>query len=344
MKIEKVFYDNTKDGREIYKFILTNKKKTRVEIINYGASITSFIVEDKEGNLKDIVLGYDNLLDYQEGKKSIGVTVGRHANRIKGASFKLNGEVYKLNPNIGEHQLHGGETGFQKRVWDYEVKENSMVFKYTSGDGEEGYPGECTLEVEFILNDENELHINYRGTTDKDTLLNPTNHSYFNLNGHNSGDVLNHKLQVNAEEYLPIDESSIPLGYKEKVKGTDFDLNTSKRIGDIIVSQDKQIVGVNGLDHTFCLDERKELKLASTLYNDDNSIGLFTYTDLPGIQVYIGNFLGKVEGKQGAIYENYSGICLETQYYPNSINVEEFESPILRAGDVFKSTTIYKIV
>lgn len=344
MGIEKTFFGTTKSGEKVYKFSLTNNKNIKIEIINYGATIISFNIKDKSGNIRDIVLGYDNIDDYEKGEKYFGATIGRNSNRIEGSQFKLKGETYKLNPNEGENQLHGGDTGFQKRVWNYEVKDDSMVFTYISKDGEEGYPGECTLEVEFILNDEDELHINYTGNTDKDTILNPTNHSYFNLNGHDKGTILNHFLQVDAASFLPTREDNIPTGEKIEVKNTSFDLNTPKKVGDIVKTDHPQIKKAKGLDHNFCLDNNNILKLVATLFNDDKTIKLLTYTDLPGIQIYTGNFIGDEKGKDGTIYSDHSGVCLETQYYPNSINEKKFESSILRAEDTFKSTTVYKII
>lgn len=364
MKIEKFPFGMTKYGEDVYKFSLSNKKKTRLEIINYGASIISFILEDQDGNCKDIVLGYDKLIDYEKGEKYFGATIGRYANRIKDSQFQLNGKTYKLNPNEGKNQLHGGNRGFQKRVWDYEIKDESIIFKYISEDGEEGYPGTCTLEVEYSLNDEDEVHINYTGSSDKDTLLNPTSHSYFNLDGHDRVGILDHYLEIDANYYLPKDGEGIPLGEVRSVKDTPFDFRKSKKINTIFQSNDEEknneeIKESKGIDHNFCLNsgdlgnsyfdeekvfEEKIVKLAASIYNSHKTLKLLCYTDLPGLQVYTGNFIQGERGKYGVIYSDYSGIALEPQFYPNSINEENFQSPILKAGETFTSTTIYKLI
>lgn len=342
--VKREYFDSTKNLEKIYKFTITNKKKTEIDIINYGATIISFRVKSQSGQIEDIVLGYDNLKDYEEGDKFFGCTIGRYANRISKSSFKLNDQLYLLNKNEGENHLHGGNVGFHKKVWNYEIVERGVAFTYTSPDMEEGYPGECSLRVEFTLNDDNELHIDYIGKSSKDTILNPTNHSYFNLNGHDNGTIFQHSLMVNGDYYTPVDKDSIPTGEICKVDNTPFDLREAKLIEGLIAKEHRQLTYGKGLDHNICINGDKDiLRLAAVLESAKSSRKLSVYTSLPGIQVYTGNNIGQEKGKGNSLYENNSGICLETQYYPDSINIEGFESPILKVGDIYRSKTIYKV-
>lgn len=341
--IKKSFFGTTKDLNKIYKFTITNNKNTEVDIINYGATITSFRI-NSNGKLHDIVLGYDNITDYENGDKFFGSTIGRNANRISKSAFHLNGKIYTLNNNEGENHLHGGEVGFNKRIWEYKIKDTGVLFTYVSEDMEEGYPGRCTVNVEFTLTDDDELCIDYTGETTKDTILNLTNHSYFNLNGHNSGTILEHSLMVNGDNYTPIRQDSIPTGEICKVDNTPFDLRKSKTVKDIINKEHEQLIYGNGLDHNYCINgDDDELKLGAILESDDKTRKLLVYTTAPGIQVYTGNYIEDEQGKDGSVYKRYSGICLETQYYPDSINIDKFQSPILRAKKTYRSTTIYKV-
>lgn len=338
------FFGVTKDLSKVYKFTITNNNGTEVDIINYGATITSFRIKDDFGKIDDIVLGYDNISDYENGDKFFGSTIGRNANRISKSSFKLNGKLYTLNNNEDENHLHGGKVGFHKKTWDYKVKEHGVLFTYISEDMEEGYPGRCTVNVEFSLTDFDELCINYTGETTEDTILNLTNHSYFNLNGHSSGSVLEHSLMVNADNYTPIKQNCIPTGEICKVDDTPFDLRKARRICDVINKEHEQLLYGNGIDHNYCINgEDNELKLGAILESNNKKRKLFVYTTAPGIQIYTGNYIGNERGKDGIVYNRYSGICLETQYYPDSINIDKFSSPILRTGELYKSTTIYKI-
>ncbi|MBC7087859.1 MAG: galactose mutarotase [Tissierellales bacterium] len=342
--VKKDYFGTTKNLNNVYKFTIFNNRGTEVDIINYGATVTSFKIKNSFGHVDDIVLGYDNLKDYENGNKFFGAIIGRCANRISKASFRLNNKVYTLKNNEGENHIHGGDGGFHRRIWNYEIKERGVCFTYVSEDMEEGYPGRCTLNVEYTLTDENELFIDYTGETTKDTVLNPTNHCYFNLNGHNNGTILKHRLIVNADNYTPIDSYSIPTGEIHGVEDTPFDLRKSKIINDIINKKHKQLLYGKGLDHNFCINGYKdELKLGAILESDNKERKLLVYTTLPGIQVYTGSNIGKEKGKNNSIYEKHSGICLETQYYPNSINIPEFESPILKAGEIYSSRTIYKV-
>jgi len=342
--VKKDYFGTTKDLNQVYKFTIFNNRGTEVDIINYGATVTSFRINNDFGELDDIILGYDNLKDYEDRDKFFGATIGRCANRISKSSFRLNDKVYILKNNEGENHLHGGNNGFHRRIWDYEIKERGVCFTYVSEDMEEGYPGRCTLNVEYTLTDEDELCIDYTGKTTKDTVLNPTNHCYFNLNGHNSGTILKHSLIVNADNYTPIDSYSIPTGEICEVDGTPFDLRKPKIVNEVINKKHKQISYGKGLDHNFCINKDKNvLRLGAILESDNKERKLLVYTTLPGIQVYTGNNIGTENGKDNNIYKDHYGICLETQYYPNSINIPGFESPILKAGDIYSSRTIYKV-
>ncbi|WP_159436118.1 aldose epimerase family protein [Anaerosalibacter sp. Marseille-P3206] len=338
------FFGITKDSNKVYKFTITNNNGTEVDIINYGATVTSFRTKDDFGKIDDIVLGYDNISDYEKGEKFFGSTIGRNANRISNSSFKLNGKLYTLYNNEDENHLHGGKIGFHKKIWDYEVKDRGVLFTYVSEDMEEGYPGRCIVNVEFSLTDLDELCINYTGETTEDTILNLTNHSYFNLKGHSSGSILGHSLMVNGDNFTPIKQNCIPTGEIRKVDDTPFDLRKAKKISDVINEEHEQLLYGNGLDHNYCINgEDSQLKLAAILASEDKSRKLFVYTTAPGIQIYTGNYIENERGKDGIVYNNHSGICLETQYYPDSINIDGFPSPILRTGDKYTSTTIYQL-
>lgn len=342
--VKKHYFGTTKDLSKVYKFTISNNKGTEVDIINYGATVTSFRMKDRLGKIHDIVLGYDSLDEYENGNKFFGSTIGRCANRISNSSFKLNDKIYNLESNEGDNHLHGGENGFHRQIWDYRIEERAVIFTYVSEDMEEGYPGRCTLNVEFTLTDENELCINYIGKANRDTILNSTNHCYFNLNGHDNGTILKHSLTVYADSYTPIRSDSIPTGEVHKVENTPLDLRTPKKIQEVINRECEQLFYGKGLDHNFCINgEENILRLGVVLEDDNRERRLLVYTTLPGIQIYTGNNIGREKGKGNNIYLDNSGICLETQYYPDSINIDGFESPILKAGEIYKSTTIYKV-
>lgn len=342
--VKKKYFGTTRKGEKVYKFTILNNNGLKVDVINYGATIVAFKIPDKSKKMADIVLGYDNLEDYEKDNIYLGSTIGRNANRISKASFELNNIKYILDNNEGENHIHGGKEGFHKKVWDFEITEQGIYLTYVSKDMEEGYPGECILNVEFILNDENELMINYTGTTTDDTILNPTNHSYFNLDGHDSGDILDHKLLINSDYYTPIKEDGLPIGKLCKVSDTPLDLRRLKLIRDIVSSKDMQIILGKGLDHNFSINgDEGILRFAGQLESIKAKKRLLVYSTLPGIQVYTGNNIVDKRGKGKAIYKKHAGICLETQFYPDSINIENFTAPILRKGDLYKSTTVYRI-
>jgi aldose 1-epimerase len=311
-----------------------------------GAAITELWVPDKDGKLADVTLGYDSVKGYEsENNPYFGCVVGRVCNRIAKGKFTLDGEEYKLATNNGKNHLHGGKVGFDKKVWKASVVDKAKVpaavnFFYTSPDGEEGYPGTLKVGVIYELNDKNELHIHYTATTDKATPVNLTNHAYFNLAGHDAGDVLDHELTVKASKYTPTDDEYIPTGKIEPVEDTVFDFTKATKIGARI----KKIKGTpGGYDLNYVLDSDGKLKLAAIVHEPKSGRVMEVLTTEPGIQFYTGNFLdGKVKGKGGAVYKKHDAFCLETQHYPDSVNHKNFPSTILTPGKTYKSTTVYR--
>jgi aldose 1-epimerase len=342
MTLEKKEFGTLPDGQKIDLYILTNPNGMKAEITNYGAILVSLIVPDKNGNLDDITLGYDNLEGYLQETPYFGATVGRYANRIKDGKFILNGREYQLAKNNNDNHLHGGIRGFDKRVWDAKPfeKEDSVgiSFSYLSPDGEEGYPGNLSCTVTYTLHINNELKINYEAQTDKPTPVNLTHHSYFNLEGQGSGDILDHILYINGEKYTPVDSELIPTGEILLVKGTPFDFTSATAISKHI----DQVPG--GYDHNFVLSGKKgTLKLAARVSEPDKGRVMEIHTTDPGIQFYSGNFLdGSITGKSGKIYEKYFGFCLEPQHFPDSPNHPEFPSTILEPGKKYTKTTIFR--
>ena len=347
MAIEKKLFGTIPSGKKIYIYTLKNSNGMETEICTYGGTVVSSIVPDKNGEFHDVILGYDNLESYLKGDKYFGALIGRFGNRIQYGKFTLNGEDYTLAQNNGENHLHGGSQGFDKVVWDSKIVEsetNTLELSYFSADGEEGYPGNLKVTVNYVLTEDNALEINYLATTDKDTIVNLTNHAYFNLSGHSSGDILNHKLMINADKFTVNDKFSIPTGEIKEVAGTPMDFRTLTTIGKNINSEYNQIIFGKGYDHNWVLNTNGSdtLKAAQAI-NKNTGIVMDVYTTTPGIQFYSGNFLdGSDIGKDNAIYNIRNGFCLETQYFPNSINCNSFKSPILKAGEEYKHKTIYK--
>ncbi|WP_163192278.1 aldose epimerase family protein [Clostridium thermarum] len=349
MSITKRFYGNTADGTAVDIFTLKNSKGITAEITNFGGVIVSLMVPDKNGKVEDIVLGFDKLADYEKKGPYLGAAIGRYANRIGGAAFELNGVQYKVDNNEGENHLHGGFKGFDKVVWQAEVVNNNgtetLELTYRSKDGEGGYPGNLDVKITYSITEDNELRIDYHAVSDKDTVVNLTNHSYFNLSGHNSGDILGHKVMLNADKFTPTDKASIPTGELADVKGTPMDFTTMKPVGQDIHADFQQIQNTKGFDHNWVLNTNGNLKEKAAEVVDENSGRVMeVYTTKPGVQLYTGNFLEEspVVGKGGYVYRNHSGLCLETQYFPDSPNKNNFPSAVLKAGDEYKHTTIYK--
>lgn len=332
----------------IYLYSLTNSNGMKAEITNWGGIIVSLYAPDRDGNLRDITLGYDSLEEYLRPNPFFGAIIGRHANRLEDASFTLNGVLYQLNANEGSNQLHGGPVGFDKKVWSAEIigdsGQESLRLKYLSPDMEENYPGNLDVTVTYTLNDQNELVIDYHAVSDKDTVVNLTNHAYFNLSGHDSGNVYQHQLMINARRFTPINSACIPTGEIRDVAGTPFDFTQMKAVGKGLHESmdDEQMKFGCGYDHNFVLDvSGKAPEKAAELYDPQSGRFMEVYTTKPGIQFYSGNHVNET-GKGGAVYKKHSGLCLETQYFPNSMKHTHFPSPILRAGEVYHHTTIYK--
>jgi len=337
--IEKQCYGVTGQGNEISLYRMTNKNGAYVEIINYGARIVSICVPDRNGELKDICLGYDTLAEYEKDTVFLGAAIGRFGNRIANASFTLNNQIYNLEANEGKNHLHGGSGCFGYLVFDTAVEDTKLIMSLVSPDGEAGYPGELKVSITYEWDDENRLSIQYDASTDKDTVVNLTNHAYFNLNGADGRTILEHDLKLYADAFTPVFEDSIPTGEIRSVEGTPFDFREKKKIGKDFYAENEQIQIGHGYDHNFVL-ANKEMKLVAELESSESGICMSCYTVEPGMQFYSGNFLD-TDGKYGVHYGAQAGLCLETQHFPNSINEPKFDSPIVKAGDRYYSKTIY---
>ena len=348
MTITKKNFGKMKDGREVHIYKLVNQNGVEVEIINYGAIVVSTSVPDKNGEFKDVALGFDDLDSYLNRNMFFGAVVGRHANRIENGVFELNGVRYQLAKNDGPNHLHGGLVGFDKVLWDGEIIKKdgreTLQLSYLSKDGEENYPGNLDVKVLYSLSEDNELIIEYHAVSDKDTVVNLSNHSYFNLLGHDAGDISTHELKIYADKFTEIDENCLPTGEILDVKGTPFDFTELTPIGPGLDSKHPQIINGGGYDHSWVLNAQDgKLAKAAELYEPSSGRFMEVYTTKPGIQFYSGNFLDGLKNcKDGATYGKRSGLCLETQFFPNALKHKHFPSPILRAGDEYNHTTIYK--
>lgn len=343
-KISKTVFDRLPDGTVIDQYSLEAPSGEKIDIITYGGIITSWLVPDRDGNLGDVVLGHDSMEGYLAPSPYFGALIGRYGNRIAKGRFTLDGETYELATNNDQNHLHGGNVGFDKVVWAAaEVfKENATGLKlnYTSVDGEEGYPGNLQTEVTYWMNEDGSVEIDYKATTDKKTVINLTNHAYYNL-GADKSTILNHELTLHADRFLPVDATLIPTGELRPVNGTPFDFTTSKRIGEEIGAENQQIQYGGGYDHCWVLsDSSDNMKLAAELYEPTSGRLMEVYTTEPAIQFYSGNFLdGTITGKGGQVYSYRSGLCLETQHYPDSPNQPDFPSVVLNPGETYSTTT-----
>lgn len=321
---------------------LENENHMQVRLLSYGATIQSIIVPDKTGHLTDVVLGYDTAAEYEQNNGYLGAAIGRNGNRIAKAAFTLGGQRYTLTANEGANQLHGGLCGFDKKIWSYTCRsDRSVEFSTVLADGEEGFPGNLTVSITYTLDDENALQIDYRAHCDADTVANFTNHAYFNLNGHDSGDILGHKLRLAASAYTPADEHTMPTGEILSVSGTCMDFRTAKTIGRDLA--DPMLAGFGGYDHNLCLDGRG-LRTVGEAEGECSGIVMQMQTTLEGVQLYTGNGLSARTGKHGAHYAPHGGFCLETQHYPDAINQPAFPSPVLCQGQALHETTIYRFL
>lgn len=349
-KMEKRSFGKTGDGQPIDLYILTNKKGMEAAITNYGGALVSLKVPDHNGKAGDVVLGYDNLAGYENDKAFFGATIGRYGNRIAHGKFKLAGQEYTLAKNDGENHLHGGTKGFNKRVWTARDASGAvgqaLELTYLSKDGEEGYPGNLSVKVVYTLPaNSNELRIAYSATTDKETVVNLTNHSYFNLAGQGDGDILQHELTLRARRFTPVDQTLIPTGELRPVQGTPFDFTKPTAIGTRINQDDQQLKFGRGYDHNWVLDGPRTStpRLAARAYDPQSGRLLEVLTTEPGIQFYSGNFLdGTIKGKEGKVYKHRYGFCLETQHFPDSPNHANFPSTVVKPGQHYATTTIYR--
>ncbi len=346
--VSKQPYGKTPDGVPVDLYTLSNQNGLEVSITNYGGIIVSLKAPDRNGKSEDVVLGLPSLDGYLKGHPYFGAIVGRYGNRIANGRFTLNGVEYKLAVNNGPNSLHGGLKGFDKVVWQArEVtgpRGSGVELSYVSKDGEEGYPGTLTAQVTYTLTPDGELVIDYSASTDKDTVLNITNHSYFNLAGEGSGDILGHQVKIYAGRFTPVDKTLIPTGELRSVKGTPFDFTQPTAVGARINQDDEQLKFGNGYDHNFVLTGGGgKLAPAAEVYEPRSGRLLEVSTTEPGVQFYTGNFLdGSIRGKKGVAYAFRSGLCLETQHFPDSPNKPSFPSTVLRAGETYRSTTVFR--
>ena len=334
-----------KNGKTTALYTLTNANGMEVRITNFGGRLVSVMVPDKDGNMVDVILGFDNINDYMTKPSDFGASIGRYANRIAGGKFELDGETVVLNQNDGENCLHGGAEGWQYQVYEAEqVDAQTLKLTMHSPDGEMGFPGNVTAVVTYTLTDDNAIDIAYSGTTDKPTVLSMTNHAYFNLSGNHAVEGTDQVLYVNADTFTPANDKLIPTGEMRPVEGTPFDFRTPKSIGQDINADYEQLVLGNGYDHNWVLNTAGDVtKLALSVYSPVTGILLEEYTDQPGVQVYTGNFLtGKVAGKHGIMYPKRASVCIETQLFPDTPNRPEWPTATLRPGETYTHRCIYK--
>ncbi|HUP14119.1 MAG TPA: aldose epimerase family protein [Niastella sp.] len=334
------------EGKDIGLVVIRNSKGLQAAITNYGARWVSLLAPDKAGMIQDVVIGYDSIAGYLTSPETYyGATIGRCANRISKGTFYLDGKKYQLTPNHPSGHLHGGKKGFHAVGWDFEkVGGDSVTLSYKSKDGEEGYPGNLKAQVTYSLTEMNEMQISFQAETDETTIVNLTNHAYFNLNGQGHGTILNHALQINADHYTPMDVDSIPVGDIVAVTGTPFDFRTLTAIGERIKDENVQLKNGKGYDHNFVLNKRGDaLTIAATAIGDATGIRMDVYTTEPGIQLYTGNFMTGQNILKGGNKDEYrSAFCLETQHFPDAPNHETFPSIVLQPGETYNTTTVFR--
>jgi aldose 1-epimerase len=335
------------DGKRVDIYTLTNKDRIEVKITNYGGIITSVKLPDKNGKFDDVALGYDNLEDYIRNNPYFGGIIGRYGNRIGNAEFFIDGKKYTLARNDGKNSLHGGVKGFDKVLWDAEPLAGegfqALKLEYLSRDGEEGFPGNLLVTVTYTLSNDDSFRIDYMAATDMATIVNLTNHTYWNLAGEGAGDVLKHELMINADYFTPVDRDSIPIGEIRPVEGTPLDFRKPAAIGEGIDSDYEQLKLCSGYDHNFVLNSPEEgEKLAATVYEPTSGRFMEIYTTEPGVQFYSANFLYGITGKSGKVYRPHSAFCLETQHFPDSPNRPEFPPVVLIPGKTYRTSTMHK--
>ncbi len=346
--IQKSLFGKMKDGKEVYEYTLQNKLGAEAKIITYGARVVSLTMPDRKGKYADIVLGYDNLESYVKSTDYFGSIVGRYANRIGKAEITLNGKTYKLSANENGNELHGGKFGFSEVVWDAKPLNTkagpALELTLVSPDGDQGYPGKMTVHVTYTLTNNNELKIQYEATTNKETVINLSHHSYFNLSGDPHNTILKEILQINANSFTPIDKESIPTGKIEKVAGTPLDFRKPTEIGSRINDNYEQLKLAHGYDFNYVLNNYNgKVREVADVYDPSSGRYMQVFTNEPGIQFYSGNYLNGTQiGKGGIAYQQHAGLCLEAQHYPDSPHEPRWPSVILKPGQVYHQTTIYK--
>ena len=338
-------FGKAKDGRDAHLYTIGNKNGMKAYISDFGATLVRLFVPDRDGKLIDVVHGYDDAAGYERGDGGFGATVGRNANRIGGAQIEINGVKYELDKNDNGNNLHSGYDYYQKRIWEVEERlENKITFLLHSPDGDQGYPGTLDMPVTYELDDGNTLNIHYEAVPDQDTIINMTNHSYFNLNGHDSGTVLGHKVTLYADSFTPADEQSIPTGEIRSVEGTPMDFRSGRVLGEEIDADYEPLEFGGGYDHNWVLKNGGRFDKVAEAESDKSGIRMEVYTDLPGIQMYTANFLDNEPGKDGASYIKRSAVCFETQYYPDAIHHDNFPGPICRKGEKYDTRTAYRFL
>lgn len=346
MSVTKTLFDTMPDGREVHLFTIENNNGISAGIITRGATLQSFVCPDKDGKAGDIIMGFDKVEDHIKSGTYTGNIIGQYANRICGGRFTVAGKEYQVTQNEkGKTCLHGGGE-FNSAIWKAIIIDDDAVeFSYKSADGNEGFPGNIDVTVTYVLTDRNELEIHYKAVTDKETVINMTNHAYFNLGTTAGGDVLDHELQLFCDYYTPTDEDSIPTGELRAVKGTAFDFTEGKKIGRDIGADDEQLIMCRGYDHNFCVNgEIGKLRPVAKVRDEKSGRKLEVMSDLPGVQLYTGNFIDGTEtGKDGIVLQKHYGFCLETQYYPDTPNQPSFPQCTFKKGEAFESLTIFKV-
>ncbi|MEH2958152.1 aldose epimerase family protein [Candidatus Merdisoma sp. JLR.KK006] len=344
MSIEVKDYGVTSDGQQVKQYVLVNKQGMKAILLNYGAVITELHVPDGKDGFVDVVWGYDSIAGYEVNTPGLGSAIGRNANRIGKAQITINSKVYELQKNNGENNLHGGNPGYNRRMWKGVIADDNKVeFSIESPDGDQGFPGNAKVKISYTLTEDNELRIGYEASADQDTIFNLTNHSYFNLEGQDSDDVLEHQVWMDADAFTPTDDGLIPTGEIRSVEGTPMDFRSFHALGEQIEEDYEPLKQAGGYDHNYVLNNEGAYALCCKLRSLKTGIVMEVYTDLPGMQLYCANFLDEeAGGKNGRVYGKRSAVCFESQYFPDAVHHENFKSPVFRAGDKYCSMTGYK--
>lgn len=344
MSIEVKDYGVTSDGQQVKQYVLVNKQGMKAILLNYGAVITELHVPDGKDGFVDVVWGYDSIAGYEVNTPGLGSAIGRNANRIGKAQITINSKVYELQKNNGENNLHGGNPGYNRRMWKGVIADDNKVeFSIESPDGDQGFPGNAKVKISYTLTEDNELRIGYEASADQDTIFNLTNHSYFNLEGQESDNVLEHQVWMDADAFTPTDDGLIPTGEIRSVEGTPMDFRSFHALGERIEEDYEPLKQAGGYDHNYVLNNEGAYALCCKLKSLKTGIVMEVYTDLPGMQLYCANFLDEeAGGKNGRVYGKRSAVCFESQYFPDAVHHENFKSPVFRAGDKYCSMTGYK--